>query len=509
MVHQFNERIKIMHALLNRFSIAGKIRILNLTFTVGFIAFAAIAVWGMISRYQHTHELMLTADLTRKTELYFELQVQDWKNVLLRGDDKAQFDEHWNDLVAYTDKINANIQELKEELEREGVETETLKKLRSVYAELTAEYSKAIKEYSPQDLSSIRAVDNHIKNMTQAPIKYMDAMVEELEQHTFTLLRHGIEASVVELLVVALALIIGCFWFGHIVARGIVKPVKKMNQEMAKLANYDLEAYMKSHGNPADEISQMAESFNHFVKQMKEFIADVRDASSKVSSSTGDVKTLSKNMHGLSLNQKDSLVQIVAAIEETSATIHEINKVSQNSSNSVSVVRDAADDSNKSMTTLHKNSEEIVDVIRVIEEISDQINLLALNAAIEAARAGDAGRGFAVVAEEVRKLATSTNESTHKIVSVIAALQNNVGGMDSSLKRITGAIGEVSDGVKNVALALEQQSAATEEMSSTVHLFSTQMEEIMDNIQETDTIVGIVSQNSTNMQTKVSVFKLI
>ena len=495
-----------MNNILHKFSIAGKLRILASISIAGFIILTVFSGWNMHRAYMHTQDLVSLVDNTRKMQVNFKIQVQEWKNTLIRGQDPKQFDKYWGRVLKRAEDIKKDMAYIKSAFKQENLDTAKVDDLLKNYTALIDAYTVAVKEYDSSSLDSIGRVDKLVSGIDRAPTETMDDIVESFSQYAVKQLYVNFEKNIIFMVAVLLVLGSVYLWLSYVISKNIVTPVRVMTVEMQKLAEYNLDCYLND--GSADEIGQMATSFNFFITRMKELVTDIRMSASQVTDSSETMLNFSKNMQGLSMNQKDSLVQIVAAIEETSATIHEINKVSQNSSNSVSVVRDAADDSNKSMTTLHKNSEEIVDVIRVIEEISDQINLLALNAAIEAARAGDAGRGFAVVAEEVRKLATSTNESTHKIVSVIAALQSNVGGMDSSLKRITGAIGEVSDGVKNVALALEQQSAATEQMSSTVHLFSTQMEEIMDNIQENEVIVGMVTEKSSDMQSKVRIFKM-
>src|SRR5450759_1398810 len=140
--------------------------------------------------------------------------------------------------------------------------------------------------------------------------------------------------------------------------------------------------------------------------------------------------------------------------------------------------------------SLGKRSDDIGEIIELINDIADQTNLLALNAAIEAARAGEHGRGFAVVADEVRKLAERTSASTTEISDMIKTItdgvQKTVESMDeakdkvgtgvefssqasTALERIIESIDHLHGGVHQIATAIEEMSATTDEMTKEIN----------------------------------------
>ena len=113
-------------------------------------------------------------------------------------------------------------------------------------------------------------------------------------------------------------------------------------------------------------------------------------------------------------------------------------------------------------------AQKIGDVIKLIRAIAGQTNLLALNATIEAARAGEAGKGFAVVASEVKSLAVQTAKATEDISKLIAAVQGSTGSAVSAIGRISSRMQEIDSCATAVSAAVEEQSAATAEISQNV-----------------------------------------
>jgi methyl-accepting chemotaxis protein len=148
--------------------------------------------------------------------------------------------------------------------------------------------------------------------------------------------------------------------------------------------------------------------------------------------------------------------------------VHEISRQVQESSRIAAEAVKQASHTDTRIAQLSQAAARIGDVLKLITSVAEQTNLLALNATIEAARAGEAGRGFAVVASEVKMLAGQTAQATGEIAAQIAGMQAATQDSVVAIKEINGTIGRISEISEAIAAAVEQQGAATAEISRNV-----------------------------------------
>jgi NO-binding membrane sensor protein with MHYT domain len=170
-----------------------------------------------------------------------------------------------------------------------------------------------------------------------------------------------------------------------------------------------------------------------------------------------------------SCNEASSNVETAAvAADELSGSIAEISHQLAKTTNVVRTTVEEAKTTNEQISGLASVAQDIGDVVKLIRDIAGQTNLLALNATIEAARAGEAGRGFAVVASEVKSLAVQTAGATEEIAGQIAAVQALTSDAVSAIHRMAERMQEINLYTSAVAASMEQQNAATGEISQNV-----------------------------------------
>jgi len=290
----------------------------------------------------------------------------------------------------------------------------------------------------------------------------------------------------------------------------IASKLAVLNHSLGELAagSSDLTRHLDDRGT--DEIADLARNFNQFLENHRAFIRKIAESAQQLSDSSNDMGIVTRQAKDDAAEQKEQIGLVATAINEMSATAQEVanntaaaetstrlareetlsgTQVVEDNIHIINTLSGEIEKAAEVIQALKTDSESIGTVLDVIRGISEQTNLLALNAAIEAARAGEHGRGFAVVADEVRTLASRTQESTVEIQEMIERLQQ---GADSavtvmdrgietvgasvkqttrtgeSLKAITGAVNTLSDINTQIASAIEEQSIVAEDINQNV-----------------------------------------
>jgi methyl-accepting chemotaxis protein len=287
----------------------------------------------------------------------------------------------------------------------------------------------------------------------------------------------------------------------------MAKTIVVIRQNAEQKARDEAEGKVRQDQIRSDQRKQdMVKLANDFESAVGEIIETVSSASTELEASARMLTSTAERSQQLTAvvaaasEEASTNVQSVAsATEEMASSVNEISRQVQTSAGIASEAVAQARKTNDRVGELAKAAARIGDVVELINTIAGQTNLLALNATIEAARAGEAGRGFAVVASEVKALAEQTAKATGEISQQITGIQSATHESVGAIKEIGDTIGRMSEIASTIAAAVEQQGAATREISRNVQQAAQGTQQVSSNISDVQRGAGETGSASSQV----------
>ncbi|MCP4321152.1 MAG: methyl-accepting chemotaxis protein [Alteromonadales bacterium] len=381
--------------------------------------------------------------------------------------------------------------------------------------------------------------------------KHLQDLLEEVEGFTEHALikaeQHEHDATIMLAFILVIAVIVGSI-FSWLVISAISKSMSEVSKNLHTISRGDLTEQINITGK--DEVAKMQTSVKEMQQKFLDMLSTINQTSEQLSASAEQTSQIASDTREHIYTQQSQTEMVASAMTEMNATVQDISK-------SIAETASATDDANNEtrvgserveetsgaikelaidivssseiINSVKNESNTIGSVLDVIKSIAEQTNLLALNAAIEAARAGEQGRGFAVVADEVRTLASRTQDATEEINQMIERLQvgsqsavsamtrsseqaevvvEKAGFAGESIQSISTAVNQINEMATQIATAAEEQGAVSEEISSNIESINEIANQTASNSEQIATSSSALSGMADKLQGLLAQFKI-
>lgn len=480
--------------------------------------------------------------LSQKIGTLFRLQVQEWKNILLRGDDQEDYDKYLGEFEKKEIEVQITLMDMRFILNNQYNETTNLiDKIVRLHAHQGAQYREALESFdmeAPRDSGMIvdtmvRGVDVALQAEMEKLTRIIDKKIkDELAEDRRSAQENLQRNATIFIISVTIAFSI-IIIISLPIRNGVNKSVQHINElrdgaeqqnqrnqtailqlldEVADLADGDLTrkpvvteevtgALADSLGSAIETLRRLVGAINSTAVQVASEATATQEKALQLTAAS-DRQTQSINAAGTAVTEMTKSIEQVSqdALESSSVAKKSVDiakkgaQTVQGTIQGMETIREQIQETSKRIKRLGESSQEIGDIVGLIHGIAYQTNILALNAAIQAAMAGEAGRGFSVVADEVQRLSKRVSNSTKQIEDLVKAIQKDTSEAVISMEKSTSGVvfgtrlvqdaGKALSEIETVSINLDKLiegiSSATRQQSNTASKVSNLMDVIQD-----------------------------
>lgn len=443
---------------------------------------------------------------SRVIQVNFKRQVQEWKNILLRGYDASFHEKYKRQFFDREQEVSEDSKALLEFQLTEDALT-ILQQFIDEHETMGRSYRQAIDVFETAGRLDYRAADDQVRGMDRPPTKLIDQLVDTISDQNRQRLETYLadtkqQKQWIDRMTWALMALISLLVIFAL--RQITLPLKRVRAAIRELQQGNLQQSL--HHQSADEIGDMSRAFDETCEQLRYALGTNRldwvsvgqdrekaqlltenlkrvfqeieatvdqlnalsgEFASSSNSAASTAELAQKQSGEVQINASSTQSQMNHMLEILTQIFSSVQNIKFESENALRLTLEGEQQTQKAadvMNGLIQSSESVVGFLSAIREIAEQTKLLALNASIESARAGEAGRGFAVVATEVKELARTTAEATERISESVQEIQERSDATNQALNYISSYMQQIRSTQESNTSAIQQQSENLSEL---------------------------------------------
>lgn len=412
---------------------------------------------------QTANSFASAVDTARVAQVDFKKQVQEWKDLLLRGADPAAFKKYHDAFVEQSNAVNADLTALKQQMIQLGINTDGVNTAFATHTELGAQYLNAIQHYDAKDEKSVHVVDNLVAGIDRVPTTAIDGLVAAMKhdaaaasKHIDDESSHAFHDAWMLLMLTALCALVTGAVLVWLLAYSITAPIGRAVKVAQAVAEGNLSTYVTT--TSRDETGKLLTALGVMNGQLRHVVNTIRDGSTDISTSTRQIASGNQDLSARTSEQAAALEQTAASMQEFTDSVNanamrarEASRLAETASEIARQSGTAMSEAVGAMTHVQSVSGRITEITEMMDRIATQTHILALNASVEAARAGAAGKGFNIVAAEVQSLARSSRTASSEIRGLIEESVTIIESGTQMIDRAESMVGKLLDSVDDVA----------------------------------------------------------
>ncbi|MBL8361551.1 MAG: HAMP domain-containing protein [Rubrivivax sp.] len=401
----------------------------------------------------------------------FKTQVQEWKNVLLRGKDPKALERHWGEFQKLEGEVGSVSARIIGRMP-DGEARRLVADFASAHATMGRNYRKGHAAFLAAGLDPVVG-DTAVKGMDREPAKLLlaaEQKVAALADQASTEAAERAQRSLVTSVTTLLTVFGACLCAGIVWSRRLVRPLAQAATVARAVAEGDLTQPVPP--TTPDEVGELITALGRMQQSLSSLVGTVRDgaqgvatASSQIAQGNSDLSARTEQQAAAVEQTSATMTQLSTTVRSTAENAQQADRMAQSASEVAARGGSVMSEFVQTMRGIEESSRRIAEIIGTIDGIAFQTNILALNAAVEAARAGEQGRGFAVVAGEVRTLAQRSAEASREIRRLIGESVERVGQGSALVERVGSTMQDVGGSIQRVSQIVQEISAASREQA--------------------------------------------